>query len=435
MSVNSFKKGFRLKERRDGKRPECGQKPCECLRKEASVEKATSAWSIPSKPSKPSKPVPDVAGVKPRDVMHLAQHRSWGGSQKPMNDAVSAHVSGYGSLKASQHQALSAHHTNESKRLRQISSGAAATHAAMHRSVALAHAEAARVAKSELGSYQIISLSDAAMENAMEKAMGSSTPKVKFKNGTTVVHHGSYEIKKRPFDSQSTGHAVLYTPKGANPGTAKTKNIGGTHPTFFQATAAAKQHHAQMSAKLAKSLKKPGARGGKYYYDKSFSQQEMMMSDTYENLFKSELAVTEDKVLIECPHCDAPITKSEVLAKAKMAATGNVSHDNKDGGHHKGPSSGDNSATPVRSVKAAKKTDKEVMVGKGEDEPELEKADESEEDNADVAVAKAVHGAILAGSRHVQYVAGDDAEIAKAIEEGQLGQGAVTRPPLNVTKQ
>lgn len=44
------------------------------------------------------------------------------------------------------------------------------------------------------------------------------------------------------------------------------------------------------------------------------------MNKDVRDLFKSELGEEAEKVLVDCPHCSTPITKSQVLAKAAGAA-------------------------------------------------------------------------------------------------------------------
>jgi hypothetical protein len=180
----------------------------------------------------------------------------------------------------------------------------------------------------------------------------------------------------------------------------------------------------------------------------------------YERMFKSalpdvDLSDDSEKVLIECPHCDAPITKSEVLAKAKNAAHGNMSHDNKSGKHHKGPESGANKKTPTRTKDGARKNSPPLpgaYAAKSDHEEEdiddtADAGDESVEKagscskcgkpdalcKCDAGMKKSlVQAPVIRGTAFVQYVdTGADAELAKAIQEGRFGNGAIVSQPID----
>ena len=191
------------------------------------------------------------------------------------------------------------------------------------------------------------------------------------------------------------------------------------------------------------------------------------------DLFKSEGVIdeTEEKVLIECPHCEEPITKAQVLEKA----ANKVADENKGGGHHKGPASGHNKKTPKRSAGHVPKTDQKAgLPGAHAKKSDAEETEVEEQETAGDEVEKATQvecpkcsrmakagsackcghmmkaissanaGALAAQSedvppsdmlrfqsQYVQYVEGNDEEIAKAIQEGRLGQGAITRQPID----
>lgn len=166
------------------------------------------------------------------------------------------------------------------------------------------------------------------------------------------------------------------------------------------------------------------------------------------DLFKAELEAGvdgSDKVLIECPHCDAPITKSQVIAKArgagkeahiegegsKATADAHVAHQNgKDGGatRTKGKSVLDPSRTgegamaaghPVGEKRAA---DKVVGVQNSKGSEAHKAMAESSSDEESTAKSQK-SGPIVRGSAWVQYIDnGEDAFIAKSIAEGTLGE-------------
>ena len=192
-----------------------------------------------------------------------------------------------------------------------------------------------------------------------------------------------------------------------------------------------------------------------------------MSTKVLEDLFKSELGTSVEKPLIECPHCDHPITKSDVINKAKNAASNNMSHDNKEGGHHRGPASGPNKATPTR-VKGGKKQDEVIAVGKSEACDDSSGADDASMDKAEgitsmpaktetagarvspatpKAPAKPATPSVAVnpagprlqptmksmGTPYVQYVdTGEDERIAKSIAEGALGDGGFVTKPLDL---
>ena len=177
------------------------------------------------------------------------------------------------------------------------------------------------------------------------------------------------------------------------------------------------------------------------------------MSNTYEDLFKSELNPNGDSVLIDCPHCDAPITKSEVLEKGKRrskAAKESIAAANKDnfrgprsghtttnvrGGHgipqHGGglpdPSKAHKALTRDRAFHEGRAVFHEAAAGH-----RVNKSDaDSDSGEGDDPMDKSLHP-VVRGSAFIQYVDdGGDEAIAKAIAEGSLGQGGLVSQPLD----
>lgn len=149
----------------------------------------------------------------------------------------------------------------------------------------------------------------------------------------------------------------------------------------------------------------------------------------FEELFSDELnksLTPEDRVILDCPHCNEGITKSQVLAKAsaKMVDQNNGGkNNNKVAGGKDGTI---NTKTPVR------------PKGKGKHGPALpgnygttkksEDADVGDEDGGseEVVTEPVVKSAggprVIGGTRHAMWVeTGDDAAIAKTIESGAFG--------------
>jgi hypothetical protein len=153
-----------------------------------------------------------------------------------------------------------------------------------------------------------------------------------------------------------------------------------------------------------------------------------------QDLFKSEIADTVEKSLFDCPHCEHPIRKSEVL----KAVAGVVTH-NEGGGASRGkPSS--KSVKGSRPGAAAKPDDGGLpgmqSVNKGDhcsddDEDDMEKAKP-----AMVAKKPAAPMAMPAGMKksYVDYVEGDDAAIAEMIAQG-LGIGNLTMQPIDKARR
>jgi hypothetical protein len=182
-----------------------------------------------------------------------------------------------------------------------------------------------------------------------------------------------------------------------------------------------------------------------------------MAKTNFNDIFKSELGVANDDVLVDCPHCEAPITKSD-LAKAhkgKGAATnvsgpktagGNLRSQNPEGGTMRG-GDGKGQVTSSRGVPGADKTDAVVGVQNSKGSRTRKAMDDSScaddvssggaASSSDKPVKKSL-GPTYRGTEFVQYIdygdaPGSDASIAKSIAEaqGQLGQQATQPMDLN----
>lgn len=181
----------------------------------------------------------------------------------------------------------------------------------------------------------------------------------------------------------------------------------------------------------------------------------------FNDLFKSELASDH---LVDCPHCEVPITKSDLAkaGKGKAADAGgskrgkssaHVRDHNGDGGAMRG-GDGRGVHTSSRGVPGAQKTDAVVGVqnGKGSRTRKGGNADSSVEEGEDdvdksagaepspaaarprpigstdpeAPVKKSI---TVRGTEWVRYVDdGSDAALAKSIAEGVLGGTSPTRP-------
>ncbi len=189
---------------------------------------------------------------------------------------------------------------------------------------------------------------------------------------------------------------------------------------------------------------------------KSFSNGDTM--NKLEDLFKSEISDLDDgdQAIIDCPHCDTPITKSEVLAKGKRPKRKVVS-DNQEGGLHRGPSSGRNGSTPTRSVGKVPKVDNAARITKKSDDASSDNSSAEDVSKSEAKCSKCgtmckagtmckcgmmmkSDGSFepappshqhprIRGSEYVQYVdTGEDARIAEMIAKGTFGGAVVTQP-------
>jgi hypothetical protein len=186
-----------------------------------------------------------------------------------------------------------------------------------------------------------------------------------------------------------------------------------------------------------------------------------MSKTNFNDLFKSELGVANDDVLVDCPHCEAPITKSD-LAKAhkgkgavthvsgphQVEADAHVVKQNPHGGTMRG-GEGRGTLTPSRGVPGAKKTDAVAGVQNSKGSKAHKAMDDSSSCADDASSGDAASssskppmkkslGPTYRGTEFVQYIdygdaPGSDASIAKSIAEaqGQLGQQATQPMDLN----
>lgn len=173
----------------------------------------------------------------------------------------------------------------------------------------------------------------------------------------------------------------------------------------------------------------------------------------FNDLFKSELSADH---LVDCPHCEAPITKSDLAKAGKGSAThqtgakrgksgAHVSEQNPEGGSMRG-GDGRGVHTPSRGVPGAQKTDPVVGVQNGKKSRtrkggnDDDSSSDAGSDDVDKAVTAAPESAppnpgvvkksiTIRGTEYVQYVDdGSDAALAKSIAEGTLGGTSPTRP-------
>lgn len=183
------------------------------------------------------------------------------------------------------------------------------------------------------------------------------------------------------------------------------------------------------------------------------SEGASMANTNFNDLFKAELGPSGGEVLCACPHCEAPITKSDLekAHKGKGKATdvsgkrgkssAHVSEQFPEGGAMRG-GDGRGVLTPSRGVSGASKTDAVVGVqnGKGsnarkggnaessveEGEDDVDKSEPKDAAPPPAVVKKSI---TIRGTDYVQYVDdGSDAALAKAIAEGGFGGTQPTQP-------
>jgi hypothetical protein len=177
-----------------------------------------------------------------------------------------------------------------------------------------------------------------------------------------------------------------------------------------------------------------------------------MAKTNFNDLFKSELGLSAEEVLIDCPHCEHSITKSD-LAKGHGGA-GKVTHisgakhgkssarvvdHNPEGGVSR-DGTGHGHVKSNRGVPGAKKTDAPVGVQndkgsrtrKSTAESDSASDDDSSSDDASSAapakppMKKSIE---VRGTEWVQWINdGSDAALAKAISEGGYGGTPPTQP-------
>lgn len=154
-----------------------------------------------------------------------------------------------------------------------------------------------------------------------------------------------------------------------------------------------------------------------------------MSKTNFNDLFKSELATPGDEVLCDCPHCETPITKSDLEKGSAHVAEANKRGKTMHGG------SGSGTLKPSRGVPGAKKHDEPAGVqnskgSKGVKKAEIEEAPDQVEEETPPAQTQQVKKSIsVRGTEWVQYIDdGEDAALAKSISEGSLGGTPPTQP-------
>lgn len=250
-----------------------------------------------------------------------------------------------------------------------------------------------------------------------------------------------------------------------NPRRRNNPNVGTTKPKQFgrnqvQAKINAadshkkeKEYHAEVASATArgnswKSLNRQSSsdadiNGTHTENNMSKDNTDTDLTKSLGDLFKSEVGDSDDKHLIDCPHCDHAITKSEVIAKArgkgksgglpgKAGSSDDTEHQNSASGKGGNARYGSAPKPHVATVKAGKKVAKtspaypKTMAAKKSDADD-ESVDEQEEteESTETVVKSSVRG-----TAHVQYfVDGSetgDAAIARQIAEGTLGQMPTT---------
>ena len=205
---------------------------------------------------------------------------------------------------------------------------------------------------------------------------------------------------------------------------------------------------------LSLSLSEPSTTKSSGVVNKS-SGDAAMNKTNFNNLFKSELGTAADDVLCDCPHCEAPITKSDLtkahegkgktthLTGKKEGKSGaHVVDQNPTGGVMRG-GEGHGVLTPSRGVPGAKKHDENHVqsTAKHNKKPIVKAETDSSDDSSDagssdagssdagssdessvVPPKKMKKSISIRGTDYVQYVDdGSDAALAKSIAEGTLG--------------
>lgn len=243
--------------------------------------------------------------------------------------------------------------------------------------------------------------------------------------GTLTIHDLSRAMSVMPKPSGSLPPPTTYLP-----------GVHGPEVKQRAAKIRAKASKKQVAKCDTESLvEKPDLKKQKNVVHKSEGAAPMAKMN-YNDLFKSELGIANDEPLIDCPHCEAPITKSDI---ATANAKGRTMHGGDGRGQVKAP----------RGVPGAQKTDAVVVVQNGKGSKTRKSDVESVEGDAPVGeTLKAVpavkpekpmqKSATFRGTEFVQYVdygdaPGGDAYIAKSIAEAQgaLGQQATQPMDLN----
>ncbi len=274
------------------------------------------------------------------------------------------------------------------------------------------------------------------------ESRGASMTKAEhgFKRGDLVVHNASADSKD---------HGTI--------GAVGSRSTD-THIHLRSAGGAPKMvHHSEVRAASPADIKYHQSKVDKLH-GLGFTKGFPVANINYDDLFKSELGADH---LVDCPHCEAPITKGDLAkahkGKGKSAgvsgkrgkSSAHVSDHNGAGGEMRG-GDGRGVLTPSRGVPGASKTDAVVgvqngkgsrtrkggadsSVEEGEDDVDKSAADAgSESENAPPfkqeppTVKKSIS---IRGTEWVQYVDdGEDRALAKSIAERALGGTSPTRP-------
>lgn len=169
----------------------------------------------------------------------------------------------------------------------------------------------------------------------------------------------------------------------------------------------------------------------------------------FNDLFKSD--IVGDDVALDCPHCEGPITKSDLskahggkgatthLSGPKTSSKPHVAQQNPHGGVTRG-GDGHGTISPSRGVPGAKKHDEDHVQSASKSKGKLphvaksDKDDDSSSGGDDASSGfpppKKVKKSIeIRGTEHVMWVNdGSDAALAKSILEGRLGGTPPTQP-------
>jgi hypothetical protein len=242
------------------------------------------------------------------------------------------------------------------------------------------------------------------------------------KRSQGVASHGTYQTSQ---PNGGTKHQLTYVPHEGS----RTSALG-LHDTHEAALHAATEHHAKMTTNKAVG-------------------DATMLKTNFNDLFKSELgSAAGEEVLCACPHCEQPITKSDLAkghggkgkatnltGKEHGKSSAHVVDQNPEGGVMRG-GEGKGVLDSSRGVPGAKKTDENHVQstdrGKSKKLPGMVKGDEVDE-TTDEPVKKSL--VTVRGTGYVSYVTNDDpdqigsdAYIAKSILEGGFGGTPPTEP-------
>lgn len=248
----------------------------------------------------------------------------------------------------------------------------------------------------------------------------------------TMNLHRAMSVMPKPKAVRPPG----YLPGVSSPSSPMRKPLGIKKPKMSASPVAAKSMDGWMAIDDA----------SEHVVQKSEGDASMTTKMNYNDLFKSELGTPAEDVLADCPHCEAPITKSDLekahqgkgavtqfSGKKNGSSSAYVVDDNPQGGVMRG-GTGKGQVTSSRGVPGAKKTDEPVGVQNSKGS-KTHKSD-AESDGSEV-VEKSLDAAppvimmkssLVGGSEYVQWHnTGEDERIAKSISEGIAAQEP-TRP-------